>query len=109
MVTAARHGFTLIELIIAMVLLAIGLMALTGALTVALRETASARLQHAALRAAGSVADSLALAASSDAGSLRRPGYAVWWTPQSCALGTCVRVSVDAAGDTSSLLVRVAR
>lgn len=109
MVSRARRGFTLIELVLAMVLLAIGLMALTGALTMALRETAAARLQHAALRRAEAVADSLVLQGTGTAGSLTRPGFSVWWTPEPCALGTCVRVRAAAAGDTLSLLARVSR
>jgi prepilin-type N-terminal cleavage/methylation domain-containing protein len=107
MVIGARRGFTLIELIIAMVLLAIGLMALTGALAVALRETGSARVQHAALRRAEAVADSLVLVGAAGAGALRRPGLAVWWTPEPCVLGQCVRVRAAAADDTLSLLARV--
>lgn len=106
--TTTRRGFTLIELIIAMVLLAIGLMALTGALAVALRETGSARLQHAALRGAEAVADSLVLAGAAGAGSWPRAGFTVHWAPESCALGTCVRVRAAAVTDTLSLLVRVA-
>lgn len=108
MVSRMRRGFTLIELVIAIVLLAIGLMALTGALTRALHETASARAQHAALRRAESIADSLVLARAVGAGSLGRPGVSVWWVPERCALGTCVRVHAAAAGDTLSLLARVA-
>ena len=107
MVTSSR-GFTLIELVIAMVLLAIGLMALTGALTVALRETASARLQHAALRRAEAVADSLVAAGTGAAGALDHAGFSVSWSPESCPLGTCVRVRAVAAGDTLGLLARVA-
>lgn len=108
MVNARAHrGFTLIELVIAMVLLAIGLMALTAALTTALREAAIARAQHAALRRAEAVADSLVLAGLPAAGSLQRPGFTIWWMPEQCALGTCVRVRAEAAGDTLSLLARV--
>ena len=107
MVTAARRGFTLIELVMAMVLLAIGLMALTGALAVALRETAFARVQHAALRRAEAVADSLVLHGVVTAGSVERPGFTVRWAPESCALGTCVRLHAAAGGDTLSLLARV--
>ena len=109
MVTSKRRGgFTLIELTIAMVLLAIGLLALTAALTTALRQTAVARLQHAALRRAEAVADSLTLEGAAGSGSIERGGFSVSWTVEGCALGTCVRVRAATDGaDTLSLLARV--
>ncbi|HEX6640661.1 MAG TPA: type II secretion system protein, partial [Thermoanaerobaculia bacterium] len=104
MVIRVRRGFTLIELTIAVVLLAIGLLALTGALVGALRATSTARAEHAALRRAEAVADSLVSMGVPGAGSLTRPGFTIWWAPEPCALGECVRVHAAAASDTLSLL-----
>ena len=94
MVSARTGGFTLIEIAVAMVLLAVGLLALTGALARGLHATASARSKHAALRDAAAVADSLAPNA----------GVPLWWEPASCDGAACIRVSVVVDGDTLRLL-----
>lgn len=107
----ARRGFTLIELTLAMVLLAVGLLALLGALARALQQTQTARLRHAALRQAESVADSLAFGGIAAAGSLDRNGFRLEWRPEPCAAGTCVRIvarTETPAGDSLHLLARVA-
>ena len=104
MVGRARAGFTLVELTIAIVLLAIGLLALTGAIARALRETTDARAMHAALRDADGVADSIASADSAAAGTRALPGYTLEWHTESCASATCVRVSAALARDTVSIV-----
>lgn len=100
------RGFTLIELTIAVVLLSIGLLALSGALAAALHATVSARAGHAALRAAEAVADSLAYADTVAAGAVAQHDIDVRWQPMPCPLGECVQVSATHAGDTITLLAR---
>jgi prepilin-type N-terminal cleavage/methylation domain-containing protein len=106
----ARSGFTLIELTIALVLLAVGLLALVGALARALQETQHARLRLAALRHAESVADSLAIVATAGAGARAAAGLRVEWRAEPCVAGECMRVvarTLTASGDSLALLVRV--
>ena len=105
MVTRGARGFTLIELTIAIVLLSIGLLALTGALARALRESTDARAIHVALRDAEGVADSVASADSAAAGTRVRAGYTLAWRAEACASVTCVRVIAALPRDTLSLLV----
>ena len=100
----ARAGFTLIELTIAIVLLAIGLLALAGALARALHVTTEARVRHAALREAEGVADSLSFARSLEAGSAVAHGIVLDWSAQPCGSTTCARVRATIHGDTLSLL-----
>jgi len=102
-------GFTLIELAIAIVLLAIGLLALTGALAQALHATTSARRAHSALREAESVADSLVLAGVLEAGARQGRGFRLEWRPAQCGAAACVRiVAALPGGDTLALLARPA-
>ena len=102
--SARTGGFTLIEIAVAMVLLAVGLLALTGALARGLHATASARSKHAALRDAAAVADSLAAAPAFGAGARVGAGVPLWWEPASCDGAACIRVSVVVDGDTLRLL-----
>jgi prepilin-type N-terminal cleavage/methylation domain-containing protein len=104
-----RGGFTLIELTIAIVLLAIGLLALTGALARALHATAGARVAHAALREAESIADSLVLAGAVEAGRRAARGFSVEWRPAACGERSCMRIYAVTAGDTLSLLAQPVR
>lgn len=104
-----RAGFTLIELTLAVVLLAIGLLALIGALGRALEETQAARLRHAALRQAESAADSLSRSPVTRGYRVSGP-IRVEWRPEACAAGACVRVVAFAnapARDTVALLARL--
>lgn len=98
------RGFTLIELTIAIVLLAIGLLALTGALAQALRATTDARLAHAAMREVEGIADSIADAAAVSAGLRRRTGYRVEWAAADCIAAGCIRVTAVLPRDTLSLM-----
>ena len=68
-------------------------------LAAALHATTLARARHMALRAAETVADSLALADSVSTGVVRVGGIEVSWRPQACALDDCVRVSAVVAAD----------
>jgi prepilin-type N-terminal cleavage/methylation domain-containing protein len=102
---AARRGFTLIELTIAIVLLAIGLLALTGALAQALRASTHARAAHAALRDADGIADSLAAGAgAAEAGMRQYDGYRIVWAPVGCITSACVRVTAELPRDTIALV-----
>ena len=104
-------GFTLIELTIALVLLAVGLLALVGALARALQETQAARGRHAALRHMEGIADSLAIAESAGSGAREVAGYRLDWRPEPCGAGTCVRIRArhdGRASETFGILARVA-
>jgi len=100
------RGFTLIELTIAIVLLSVGLLALTGALARALHATARARIAHTAMRQAEGVLDSIALWNGPTSGVGVGPGYRLEWSPEPCAVGVCVRVLVIVERDSVSLLAR---
>lgn len=105
MTTRARSGFTLIELTIAIVLLAIGLLALAAALARALHVTTEARALHAALRVAEGVADSLASTPGSiTSGSAIAPGLFLTWNEERCGGSACARVIAMTRTDTLSLL-----
>lgn len=101
---ARTRGFTLIELTIAIVLLAIGLLALTGALAQALRATTDARLAHTALRDVDGIADSIADGSAAAPGTAQRSGYRVEWVPTVCIASACVRVTAALPRDTLSLV-----
>ena len=98
------RGFTLIELTIAIVLLAIGLLALTGALARALHQTSDARSNHAALREAEGLTDSLAATGVAAAGAIERRGVALRWHAEACGLAECLRVTAATSSDTVSLV-----
>lgn len=106
-----RAGFTLIELTIAVVLLAVGLLALVGALARALQETQAARGRHAVLRHMEGIADSLAIAESAGSGTREVSGYRLDWRPEPCGAGTCVRIRARhaaRANESFGILARVA-
>ena len=106
-----RAGFTLIELTLAVVLLAVGLLALVGILGRTLQQTQSARMRHAALREAESVADSLTSAGLVASGGRTVAGHRLEWSPEPCAAGTCVRVIARREGrpaERFEVLARVA-
>ena len=105
----ARNGFTLIELTLAMVLLAFGLLALVGALVHALDEAQRARVRHAALRQAEGLADSVVAAGGAYTGARRIGPARIEWRAEDCAAGSCVRFVSTIPGharDTVELLVR---
>jgi Tfp pilus assembly protein PilV len=75
-----NSGFTLIELVVALLLLEVGVMAAAGTLTIASRSLAEAEhLEQAVVEAEG-VLDSLAGADSAVAGSRAYEGGVVEWT-----------------------------
>lgn len=109
---ARRAGFTLIELTLALALLAVGLLALIGGLTRALQETETARQGHAALRRLESVADSLAAVGLPASGAHELAGYLLEWRPEACVAGACVRLTARREGNPAesfTVLARVAR
>lgn len=106
---AGARGFTLIELIFAIMLLAVGLLALVGALTRALQESQAARSKLAALRYLETVADSLIMANATGEGRTVRPGVSLEWRREPCAAGACVRATavIGAGSDTLEVLAAI--
>lgn len=74
-----RPGFGLVELIVALLILSIGLVALTGAAAVAQRSLTGARSHEAAAETAALVLDSLMREAAPEPGERRHgPAVARW-------------------------------
>lgn len=93
-----RAGFSLVECIVAMMLLAIGVLALAGASVTAARSLESAeRVQLAALHAAA-VLDSLVLLERPAPGSQRRGGFRIDWRITSVPVGARIDLAVHDAG-----------
>ena len=90
-----KRGFTLAEVIVALVLLELGVLGAFGVLLVASRTVARAERVEIASLLADEVADSLASEATVSSGSLDRSGYVVTWT----AFGTgAFSVTVEPPG-----------
>jgi type II secretory pathway pseudopilin PulG len=73
-------GFALVELVVALVVFAVGLLGVTGIFTVAAATLNEARMLQWAAAAAGEVADSLAHAGVSGGGERRDARGTVVWT-----------------------------
>ena len=106
---AGTRGFTLIELTLAMMLLAVGLLALAGALTRALQESHAARSKLSSLRYIETLADSVILADAPGAGGAgRRPGVSLEWRREACPAGACVRVMAVIGPESDTLAILAA-
>jgi prepilin-type N-terminal cleavage/methylation domain-containing protein len=91
--TAQRPGFSLVELIVALTVLAVGLLALAGTSALAQRSFASAQATERAVRAAATVIDSLLREPDPAPGSRALYGAVVHWTVT--ADGPRTRFSTD--------------
>ena len=74
------RGTTLVELLVALVLLGVGLTAVGSSVAYARRAANAARLEERALAAAAAVVDSLAVEARPGPGQLDGAGYRLRWT-----------------------------
>jgi type IV pilus modification protein PilV len=92
-----RSGFTLVEVLVALTLLAVGLLGATATLLAARRAVASAERLHIAAQAGAGVADSLLDVRAASAGQRDADWGTLRWTP---ADGGLRLVAEDAAGVT---------
>ena len=76
----ARAGYSLVEVIVALVMLAVGLLGSAGLVVVAGRSVAEALRMEAALTVAEGVADSLAQLGWSASGQRREGAFVVSWS-----------------------------
>lgn len=72
-----RAGFTLLEVLIALVLIAVGLLALVGSTAVLVRQTAEIRARSAAVRAAANRLQRLGIATCAPASGSQTGAYAI--------------------------------
>lgn len=100
MMRVPRSGFSLLELTVALVLLAVGVFALASAATVAQRSFAGAEAAERAARAAAIVIDSLLHVPAPRDGARTEQGSAVRWQvlPDSGGIRLAVRVDSRGAG-----------
>ena len=96
MVTA-RAGFSLVETVVAAVLLSVAVLSVAAGGAAALRAIAGAERQHGALTAGAAVLDSLAQRPAAGAGRIHRPPFAIDWSATDTAALTHIRVTVRAA------------
>lgn len=97
--TAAGSGFTLVEVIVAVVLLTVGLLASVSMMSLAARTLGDARRVSLATAAAGSLADSLVAAAGEGASGMREHPWGILrWGPGEGARE--VRIVATAPGET---------
>jgi Tfp pilus assembly protein PilV len=78
-----RRGLTLVEVIVALVVLEVGFLAVVGTLTLAGRLVTRAELLHAASQDAAALADSLVRAGASGSGERLTARARVSWSPGS--------------------------
>lgn len=90
-----RHGFSLVELVVAMLVLAIGLAALAGAAATARRSLARAAIMDRITREAAAILDSLAAEQAPASGHRTRDGMTLRWTVHPDDAGA--RIDLDAA------------
>jgi type II secretory pathway pseudopilin PulG len=77
---STRRAFTLLEVLVALVILQVAMLGAVAALTLAHRLLAAAELLHEAAQESAAVADSLVRTEALDAGERRRPWGTTRWT-----------------------------
>lgn len=93
-----RRGFTLVEVLVALVLLEIGLLGVVGTLTLAARTLARAELREHAAAAVERVADSLvATGTTAGQGRVADPAGEVVWSAAAGKLRLVFAAPVDTA------------
>ena len=78
----AWGGFTLLEVLVALVILEVGMLAAAGTLLLAARTLTDATLLERAAADAAALADSLLSASDGGGGEAGRPGYTLVWEPR---------------------------
>ena len=78
----AHGGFTLLEVLVALAVLEVGMLAAAGTLLLAARILAEAALVERAAADAAALADSLLAAPDGVGGEAVRPGYTLAWEPR---------------------------
>lgn len=98
----ARTGFTLVEVLVALVILELGLMAVAGTLLTASRTLARAEVQEEGAEAVTRVADSLVQGVDGGAGKTATPrGVVQWWA----AGGGAFHVEFSTPSDSALVVV----
>ncbi|HSJ26105.1 MAG TPA: prepilin-type N-terminal cleavage/methylation domain-containing protein [Longimicrobiales bacterium] len=105
----ARPGFSLVELIVAMVLLSVTLVALAATGMVAARSFTQAATSEAAVRAAAQVIDSLVRVPSPTAGSRTIGHVDLMWTVAGDGAVLTIDVSSHHRGTGDTLVFHTAR
>ncbi len=100
------RGFTLVEVVVALILLEIGVLAAAGTLVLASRALGRAERIERAVAALELVADSIGAAGSGADGARPFPGGRVLWGWRGAG-GLADLVAVDVAGDTLAEVVLV--
>ena len=91
-----RRGFSLIELMVAMVLLSVGMLALAGSSATVMRSMTTAAMQTRASNLAASQLDALRSGGCSQlaAGSVKQRGVVLAWTTKAVPRGVVVDMTV---------------
>jgi Tfp pilus assembly protein PilV len=76
---SVRGGFSLVETVVAAVLLSVAVLSAATGGAAALRALAAAEREHGALTAAAAILDSLTSASATGAGRIIRPPFAIDW------------------------------
>lgn len=87
-------GFTLVEVLVALAILEVGMMAAAGTLLLAARVMAEAARTERAAADVAALADSLLAGAGASGSEVERPGYRLRWERS----GAGWRLTADAAG-----------
>ncbi|NNM05831.1 MAG: prepilin-type N-terminal cleavage/methylation domain-containing protein [Gemmatimonadetes bacterium] len=98
-----RRGFSLLELLVALVLLEVGVLATVGMLFLAQQNFRRADLTLRGVLESQWIADSLAFSGSGGSGSLNYPWGGVFWAPTSDPIGgILVTASSQGRADTTA-------
>lgn len=90
-----RRGFSLVEVIVAMVLLSIALLGIAGTALLAARMLSAGEIREQASRRAASVLDSLVLLHGNATGTRSYPGYRLTWSADSARVAVRVAFPDD--------------
>lgn len=91
---SARHGFTLVELIVAMVVLSLGIMGAVATSLLAVQRLREANAREAAVRVAGALLDSLTQQDSPTTGTSTTGPYTSTWRVGATAGGSAATLEV---------------
>lgn len=106
-----RSGSSLVELVVAVVVLGTGVLGVVGLLALAGETRGRALRLEGLTRLVGEVADSLRATPPAEAGSRSGPGIVARWEPRRAAGALRIRIRAwrrDAPGDTAEAVVVVA-